>query len=143
MKKAINLFVLIVSLAILGCSSNKKSEYNFTCGTALTSEELTPFESPTTPAYDPNALKLLGKLSLAIFDSNNRIKSYNVQFFENSRQRLAVQVYGIWEPAEMDHAACAVFNFKDYILPPETVVIFYRNEKKEPKTHIVAGVRKP
>lgn len=142
MMKILNLFVLLTCLAILGCGADSQSAYKFTCGSSLTKSELTPFEAPIKQAYAPIEFKLLGKLSMAIFDANHRIKNYNVQFFENTRERLVVQVYGIWEPTEMDNAACAVLNFEDYQLPTETLVIFYQNEKNDAKTHIVAGVRK-
>jgi hypothetical protein len=142
MLKIQNLLVLVGTVILVGCGADKKGEYQFTCGTALSSAELAPFETPNTPGYDPNALKLLGKLSMEIFDANDRKKNYNVQFFENNRQRLVVQVYEAWEITEMDKAACAVFNFKDYILPPETIVVFYQNEKGAPNNHIVAGIKK-
>jgi hypothetical protein len=142
MKKILNLLIFATALGLIGCRDDAKTGSKFTCGTTLASDELTPFEVITKPAYPPLELKLLGKLSMAIFDANNRVKSYNVQFFENTRERLVVQVYGIWDPAEMDRAACAVFNFKDYMLPAETLVIFYQNEKSAPKMQVVAGVRK-
>lgn len=142
MKKMLNLLLVALIAGLFGCQNDPKKATKFSCGTALSSEELKPFEVKTNPGYPPLELKLLGKLSMAIFDANKRIKNYNVQFFENNRQRLVVQVYGIWEPVEMDHAACAVFNFQDYMLPPETLVVFYRNEKKAEKMDIVAGARK-
>ncbi len=142
MKKIQHFLVFVGTVFLLGCGADNKSEYKFTCGAALTSAELVAFETPNTPGYDPMALKLLGKLSMEIFDATDRKKNYNVQFFENNRQRLVVQVYEAWEITEMDKAACAVFNFKDYILPPETMVIFYQNEKGAPNNHIVAGVKK-
>ncbi|MBI1223919.1 MAG: hypothetical protein GC192_01665 [Bacteroidetes bacterium] len=142
MKNYLNLLFVFAIVGLAACGSEPKPTFNFSCGSLLTEAELKPFEVKKEPKYLPIEFKLLGKLSLAIFDANNRIKSYNVQFFENTRERLVVQVYGIWEPVEMDKAACAVLNFPDYQLPDETLVIFYRNEKTDPKMHIVAGVRK-
>ncbi len=142
MKKILNLLIFATTFGLIGCHEDAKQTSKFTCGTALSSEELTPFEVIIKPAYPPLELKLLGKISMAVFEANNRIKSYNVQFFDHTRQRLVVQVYGISDPIEMDRAACAVLNFQDYMLPPETLVIFYQNEKTAPKMQIVAGVRK-
>lgn len=142
MKKSLNLFAVIALLSLASCGSEPKNTFKFTCGAPLTEEQLKPFAVKNQSKYLPIEFKLLGKLSLAIFDANNRIKNYNVQFFENTRQRLVVQVYGIWEPVEMDKAACAVLNFPDYQLPDNTLVIFYRNEKMSEKIDIVAGVRK-
>ncbi len=140
MKKLLNLLFGVACLAIFGCG-DVQTEHKFTCGSQLSKAELAEFEVVTKPGYKPIELKLLGKLSLAIFDATGRHKNYNVQFFENTRERLVVQVYGIWELTEMDKAACAVFNFTDYMLPPNTMVIFYQNEKNAPKQHIVTGLR--
>jgi len=124
------------------CGSDSSSNQQFACGTPLAEAELNEFKAPNNPGYKVDELKLLGKLSLAIFDTTGRVKNYDVQFFDNTRQRLVVQVYEMWELTDMDKAACAVFNFKDYILPPETMVIFYQKEKNAPDQHIVLGLRK-
>lgn len=141
MKKVVFFVMLAFGVGLFSCASDSKPSLHFTCGTPLKQEQLKEFEVVTKPAYSPLDLKLVGKISLAIFDATNRKKSYNVQFFENTRERLVVQVYGIWELVDMDQAACAVFNFKDYMLPTNTQVIFYQNEKSDPKQHIVAGVK--
>jgi len=132
----------LLGLLLAGCNTDTSTGYNFACGSEMKQSEMKEFEAVTKPGYDMNALKLLSKLSLAIFDATGRTKNYNVQFFENTRNRLAVQVYGMWELVDMDKASCAVFNFADYQMPPETVVIFYQNEKNDPKQHVVLGLRK-
>lgn len=142
MKKLLKPTIIILALFLFGCNSDTKSAFKFSCGEVMKEEELKEFEVVKKAAYLPLELKLLGKISLAIFDGTGRKKNYNVQFFENTRERLAVQVYGIWELTEMDQAACAVLNFQDYQLPANTVVLFYQNEKNDPKQHVVAGVRK-
>lgn len=142
MKKLLNFLFAVAIIGLASCSSEPKNAFKFTCGTELTQEQMQEFAVKNQSKYLPIEFKLLGKLSLAIFDANNRIKNYNVQFFENTRERLVVQVYGIWEPMEMDRAACAVLNFPDYQLPDNTLVIFYRNEKMAEKIEIVAGVKK-
>lgn len=139
MKILFNITAVLFALVIIGCGPD--TSYQFSCGTEIKQEALKEFEVANKSSYKPLDLKLLGKLSLAIFDATARKKTYNVQFFENTRERLVVQVYGIWNLTEMDQAACAVLNFSDYQLPQNTLVIFYQNEKNDPKQHVVTGVR--
>lgn len=134
--------ILLAIFALTGCGPDLRSDYDYTCTDQLTDGELAKYDFKGKPKYAFQDLKLLGKLSLLIFETNGRSKNYNVQMQNNPGTSLVLHIYGLAEEAAIDKSACAVVGFKDYQLPAETVLIFYRNEPDSPQKDIVVGLRK-
>ena len=142
MKNVLLCLTTLICLAFLGCAPDLRSDFKFTCASQLTEGELARFATKVAPKYSFEELKLLGKISLLIFDANERVKDYKVQFWHHTDKSLVIQVFGMADETAIDKSACAVLNFKDYLFPPETILLFYRTEKDAPQSDIVVGLRK-
>ena len=132
----------LICTAFWGCAPDLRSDFKFTCASQLTEGELARFATKVAPKYTFEELKLLGKISSLIFDANGRVKDYKVQFWHHTDKSLDIQVFGMADEAAIDKSTCAVLKFKDYLFPPETILLFYRTEKNAPQPEIVVGLRK-
>lgn len=144
MKKGKSFFLILVTfcLAQIGCGPDLPSDFEFKCGSQLTTAEMAKYPTNVKPQYSFDALKLLGKLSGIVFEENGRSKNYDVQFLNNDRSSLVIQVFGLADEAAIDKTACAIFGFQDYLFPDEVVILFYKNDRKATKAEIVVGLRK-
>lgn len=142
MRNSLFLFLVALCMMMFGCGRDLPSDYNFKCGAQIPAEQLAKYPANVTPQYSFDALKLLGKLSGIVFEENGRSKNYDVQFLNNDRSSLIIQVFGLADEAAIDKTACAVFGFQDYLFPDEVIILFYKNERKAPNAEIVVGLRK-
>ncbi|MCF8244078.1 MAG: hypothetical protein K9J37_02845 [Saprospiraceae bacterium] len=133
------IFLALTAISMAGCV-NKANQSSFKCGRLLSDKELEELSKTSFKDYQAEDLAQLAELTNLVNEMVGDSLEHEVFFREKTATSLAIEIFGVEAPLQIEKTACEIFSNRELNLPKNRKILFHKYLNGGASSEFLIGV---